>query len=205
MAARADPADWLDDTSSGPTTTSRHPPPIWVWFLLHGGIVVCWAVFEVVSPMRGAAGWRLDGLVFGAMILVAGAVLMAQGVVLRGLGRGRAALIASGANAFVFAAPHLLAYLYGTADTMFWVIVVYLVIEGALFWLGFSVAPPLRTWGLLMGLVVAAGVALLLVVYAAFGEARWDALDLAFGFMGLVYSIAVGVGALQVRHAMRVG
>ncbi len=168
-------------------------------------IVLCWAVFEVASPIRGPRGWLVYGLVFGGMILVAGALLAVEGVRLRDRGQGRVALVMSGANAMLFAFPLLAAFLLGSPQGMFWILVVYLAVEGTLFWAGFSMSASLRAWGMLMGLVTLVTGGVLLVVYFAFPGGRWDILDLAFGFMGLVYSIAVAVGALQVRHTMLAG
>jgi uncharacterized membrane protein HdeD (DUF308 family) len=171
---------------------------VWWWFLVQGGLIALWGGFALVSPIAGAPGWILDGTTYGIILLLGGVLLLLQSWGARRTGTGWLGLALGGLMALLAGLGCLIAGGLGNAVALFWVIVVFLVIEGTVFIAGTVRDPIYRVWGLLMGGIILLAVATLLGVHFVFGG-DFDVLDPVLGSLGLLYGIALIVAAIQVR------
>ena len=174
--------------------------PLWWWFVIHGAIVAAWGSFVLLTPWRGYEAWLIDGVAFGVMLVLAGTQLIVQGPMSRRYGRGWLGLTLGGICGIVFAAACFIAAAFGSADALFWVVIVFYVVEGLVFILGTSGGPIFRYWGLLMGGIIYAALVTLLTLRFTIDQ-NFELLDTVWGALGLLYGIAMIAAAVQVRYA----
>lgn len=181
--------------------SDRASRPIWWWFVLHGVVVLVWGVFVLVSPLEGREGWLVDGAAFAVMLIVAGALLVAQGLALRTYGPGRFGLIGGGVLAVLAGAAVGTAAAFGEADAVFWIVIGFYVVEGVVFIAGSRPGAPFRHWGILMGAIIY--VALALLVSLRFTIDRdYGLVTPVWGALGVLYGVAMIAASIQVRHAV---
>lgn len=179
--------------------TTRPWRPLWWWFVVQGALVGAWGLFALVSPVRGREGWLLDGAAFGIMLVLAGTVLVVQGIVSRRYGRGWFGVLAGGVLAIVCGVACFTSVGLGSADALFWVVTAFYVIEGLVFIAGTSGGVVLRNWGVLMGGIVYLALVLLLVLRFTI-DRDFEIIDPVWGSMGLLYGIAMIAAAMLTRH-----
>lgn len=192
----------MSDTGGSEQVLPPQAPwrPLWWWFLLHGILVGAWGLFALVSPARGPEGWVLDGIAYGVMLVLAGTQLVVQGLGWRRYGRGWLAMLVAGVLAIATAFACFAAGAARSADAMFWIVIVFLALEGTVFVVGTLRGALFRAWGLLMGGVIYAALVLLAVLRFTI-DIGYELLDPVWGALGLLYGIAMITAAIQVRHA----
>lgn len=173
--------------------------PLWWWFVIHGSVVGAWGLFVLISPARGAAGWILDGIAYGVMLVLAGTQLVIQGLAWRRYGPGWLGIFLGGIVGILFAAACFVAAALGSADGMFWVVIVFLTVEGAVFIAGMFRGLVFRNCGVLMGGIVYLSLVVMLVLRFTI-DRDFEILDPVWGALGLLYGIATIAAAVQVRH-----
>ncbi|OJX63388.1 MAG: hypothetical protein BGO95_00555 [Micrococcales bacterium 73-13] len=194
-----------DAEDPGSTAGGRPRRPLWWWFIIHGAIIAAWGAFALISPIADAPGWIFDGVGYAITILIGGVQLAIQGWSGRRLGPGWLGLVLAGLVGMLFGVACFVAAGFGDADGLFWVVIVFLLVDGAVVVAGTVRDPVYRFWGILMGGIIEFAAVVLLVVYFVF-PGDFNVIDPVFGSIGLLYGIAVIVGALQVRDtALRQG
>jgi len=180
--------------------TERPWRPLWWWFIIHGTVVAAWGLFALVSPVRGAEGWILDGIAYGVMLVLAGAQLVVQGLGWRRYGPGWIGIFLGGIIGILFAVACFIAAALGSADAMFWVVMVFLAVEGTVFIAGTFRGLVFRNWGVLMGGIIYLALVVMLVLRFTI-DRDFEILDPVWGALGLLYGFAMIAAAIQVRHS----
>lgn len=186
-----------DESHTGPRGLGR---PLWWWFLLHGALIAVWGAFALISPFPGAAGWIIDGIGYGIVLVVAGVQLALQGWLGHRHGRGVLAFCVGGMLGVLVGVGLIVAGALGSATAIFWIVVPFLLVEGVLLIVGTVLDPVHRLWGLLMGGILLLALVVLVTVNVVFGG-DYDVLDPVLGAFGLLYGIAVILAAIQVRDS----
>lgn len=188
--------------ADGPQRAAAAPRPwrpIWWWFVVHGTVVAAWGLFALVSPIRGPAGWVLDGAAFSLMLVLAGAQLIVQGIASRRYGTGWIGVLLGGIVATLFAAACAIAAALGSADGVFWVVMAFLAVEGTVFIAGTFRGLVFRNWGVLMGGIIYIALVVMLVLRLTI-DRDFETLDPVWGSLGLLYGFSMIAAAIQVRH-----
>lgn len=180
---------------------SSEPPwrPLWWWFVIHGVIVAAWGVFALVSPVSGVSGWLLDGTAYGIMLVLAGSQLVAQGLTWRRHGPGWIGMLLAGVVALCAAILCITAGALGNADALFWIVIAFFAVEGAVFIAGTYGVPAYRYWGILMGGIVYLALIVMVVLRLTI-DVDFDVVDPVWAALALLYGIAMISASLQVRH-----
>ncbi|MBO9577578.1 MAG: hypothetical protein J7480_02260 [Microbacteriaceae bacterium] len=174
--------------------------PLWWWFIVHGAIISAWGVFALVTTVPGGAGWVLDGIAFGVMLLIGGVQLVVQGWSGRRYGPGWPGIFVGGIVPICFGTAIFVIAATLDATAVFWTIIAFLFVEGGVFIVGTWPGPVFRFWGLLMGGIVCIAFLVMLVLFWLFGG-DFEILDPAFGALGVLYGMAMIVAAVQARQA----
>ena len=173
--------------------------PLWWWFIIHGAVVAAWGLFALISPVRGAEGWLLDGIAYGVMLVLAGVQLVVQGLGWRRYGPGWIGIFLGGLVAILFAAACFAAAALGSADAVFWIVIAFLAVEGTVFIAGTFRGLVFRNWGVLMGGIIYIALVVMLVLRFTI-DRDFEILDPVWGALGLLYGFATIAAAIQVRH-----
>ena len=173
--------------------------PLWWWFVIHGTVVSAWGLFALISPMRGAEGWLIDGFAYGVMLLLAGAQLIIQGYGWRRYGDGWLGIFLGGVVGMLFGAAVVVSALLGQPDVIFWIVIVFLAVEGTIFIMGTSSGLLFRNWGVLMGGIIYIALVVMLVLRFTIDQ-DFEILDPVWGALGLLYGFSMIAAAIQVRH-----
>lgn len=164
--------------------------------MLHGLAVCAWGLFAILTPFRGLDGWIVDGIAFGADLLVVGAILLLQSGGGRGPGSTWPFRIA-GLVMLAAAGTCIALGTSGRAIAVMWTIFAYLIVDGLVLTLGTLRSPTSRFWGALGGapmFVAALGILLLWMFFPGY-----DVMDRVFGVFGMFYGICVVTASLLAR------
>lgn len=173
---------------------------MWWWFVLHGSLATAFGIFVLLTPFSGESGFVVDAVAFATLALVCGILIVIQALGLRGFDRWPMYL-AIGVHSIVAGIVIGIVGGLGLGAATFWCVVSFFLVEGLMLLVGLRRSPVLRLWGGLMGSCMIAASVILTLAWLADPNHSYDIPDAGLGISGLLYGVAVLVGALQARTA----
>jgi len=169
--------------------------------MIHGLLVVAFSAFTLATPFTDERGFLLDGYGFAVLCLLVGGQLVLQALESRRFARGWGVLLAIGVHAIGASIAFGILAALALPYALFWSVVSFLMVEGALLAIGLLWSPVYRMWGILMGSCMFAAALIMTIAWLADPEHSFDIPDAGMGIGGLLYGFAVFVAALQARAA----
>lgn len=169
--------------------------------MIHGLLAVAFGIITLATPFTGERGFLLDGYAFAVLCVLAGGQIAIQAYQSRHVARGWGMLLAIGLHSVAAGIAFGILTAMGLPYGLFWSVVSFLIVEGALLAIGLLHSTVYRMWGILMGSCMVASAVIMMVAWLADSEHSFDIPDTGMGIAGLLYGIAVFVAALQARAA----